>query len=51
MPVTDGFTSHFLEQLDSLWPLTPKRMFGGLGIRAGDPFFAPIAGGVLLSLL
>ena len=47
MPVTDGFTSFVLEQLDPLGPLTPKRMFGGVGIYAGDLFFALIAGDVL----
>ena len=47
MPVTDGFTSYVLEQLDALGPLTPKRMFGGVGIYAGDLFFALIAGDVL----
>jgi DNA transformation protein and related proteins len=47
MPVTDGFTSYVLEQLDSLGPLTPKRMFGGVGIYVGDLFVALIAGDVL----
>jgi DNA transformation protein and related proteins len=47
MPVSDSFTSFVLEQLDPLGPLTPKRMFGGVGIYAGDRFFALIAGDVL----
>jgi DNA transformation protein len=47
MPVSDGFVAFVLEQLDPLGPLTPKRMFGGVGLYAGDLFFALIAGDVL----
>jgi DNA transformation protein and related proteins len=47
MPVTDGFTSFVLEQLEPLGPITSKRMFGGVGLYAGDLFFALIAGDVL----
>jgi DNA transformation protein len=36
-----------LEQLDPLGPITPKRMFGGVGLYAGDLFFALLAGDVL----
>src|SRR6202011_6189680 len=40
MPVTDSFVAFVLEQLDSLGPITAKRMFGGVGLYAGDLFFA-----------
>jgi DNA transformation protein and related proteins len=36
-----------LEQLDPVGPITPKRMFGGVGIYAGDLFFALIDDDVL----
>ena len=47
MPVTDGFTSFVLEQLEAIGSITPKRMFGGVGLYAGDLFFALLAGDVL----
>jgi DNA transformation protein len=47
MPVTNGFVEFVLEQLDPIGPITPKRMFGGVGLYAGDLFFALIAGDVL----
>jgi DNA transformation protein len=47
MAVSDGFVALVLEQLDSLGPMTRKRMFGGVGLYAGDLFFALIAGDVL----
>jgi len=47
MPVTDGFVEFVLEQLDQVGPITPKRMFGGVGLYAGDLFFALIADDVL----
>jgi DNA transformation protein len=47
MPVTDSFVEFVLEQLDSLGPLTPKRMFGGVGLYAGDLFFALVADDVV----
>ena len=47
MAVTDSFVEFVLEQLDPLGPITPKRMFGGVGLYAGDLFFALIAGDVL----
>ena len=47
MPVSDGFVSFVLEQLDPLGPLTPKRMFGGVGLYASDLFFALVSGDVL----
>src|SRR5258707_4748071 len=47
MPVTEGFVAFVLEQLDAVGPITPKRMFGGVGLYAGDLFFALLAGDVL----
>jgi DNA transformation protein and related proteins len=47
MPVTDGFLQFVLEQLEAVGPLTSKRMFGGVGLYAGDLFFALIADDVL----
>ena len=47
MPVTDSFVEFVLEQLDPVGPITPKRMFGGVGLYAGDLFFALLAGDVL----
>ena len=47
MPVTDSFVEFVLEQLDPVGPLTSKRMFGGVGLYAGDLFFALVAGDVL----
>ena len=47
MPVTDSFVEFVLEQLTAVGPITPRRMFGGVGLYAGDLFFALIAGDVL----
>src|ERR1700682_6450854 len=47
MPVTDSFVEFVLEQLDPVGPITPKRMFGGVGLYANDLFFALLAGDVL----
>jgi DNA transformation protein len=47
MPVTDSFVAFVLEQLESLGPITPKRMFGGVGVYAGDLFFALLDNDVL----
>ena len=47
MPVTDSFVEFVLEQLDPVGPITSKRMFGGVGLYAGDLFFALVAGDVL----
>ena len=47
MPVTDSFVAFVLEQLDPLGPITPKRMFGGVGLYAGDLFFALVSRDVL----
>jgi DNA transformation protein len=47
MAVTDSFVAFVLEQLGPLGPIASKRMFGGVGLYAGDLFFALIAGNVL----
>src|SRR5262245_23524886 len=47
MPVTDSFVDFVLEQLEAVGPITSKRMFGGVGLYAGDLFFALIADDVL----
>lgn len=47
MPVTGSFVDFVREQLDGVGPITPKRMFGGVGLYAGDVFFALLAGDVL----
>lgn len=47
MAVTDSFVTFALEQLEPLGPIESKRMFGGVGLYAGDLFFALIAGDVL----
>ena len=36
--VTDSFVAFVLEQLEPLGPITSKRMFGGVGLYAGDLF-------------
>ena len=47
MPVSDGFVDFVLEQLDPLGPIVSKRMFGGVGLYAGDLFFALVSSDVL----
>jgi DNA transformation protein len=47
VPVTDGFVAFVLEQLEPIGAITSKRMFGGVGLYAGDLFFALVAGDVL----
>jgi DNA transformation protein len=47
VPVSDSFVDFVLEQLDPLGPITPKRMFGGVGLYAGDLFFALLSRDVL----
>lgn len=42
MPVTDDFREFVLEQLGRVAPVEWKRMFGGVGIYAGETFFALI---------
>lgn len=44
MPVSDTFRSYALEQLDrAIGPVRARSMFGGVGLYAGDHFFALIA--------
>ncbi len=40
MPVTASFTAFVVEQLEGTGEITPKRMFGGVGIYADGIFFA-----------
>jgi DNA transformation protein len=47
MPVSDGFAAFVLEQLAPIAPVTAKRMFGGVGLYAGDLFFALLMGDVV----
>jgi DNA transformation protein len=43
MAVSDGYRDYVLEQLGAHLDVRSKRMFGGVGIYAGDRFFALIA--------
>ncbi len=47
MPVTDGFVAYVLEQLEAVGDVSSKRMFGGVGLYAGDRFFALLDDDVL----
>ena len=47
MPVTDSFIAFVVEQLEGAGAITTKRMFGGVGIYAGDLFFALLSRDVL----
>ena len=47
MPVTDSFIAFIVEQLEGAGAITTKRMFGGVGIYAGDLFFALLSREVL----
>lgn len=40
MAVSDGFLAFVLEQLNGIRDVTSRRMFGGIGVYAGDRFFA-----------
>ncbi|MBZ5555889.1 MAG: TfoX/Sxy family protein [Acidobacteriia bacterium] len=40
MPVSASFLEFVLDQLDACGPITAKRMFGGVGLYAGECFFA-----------
>ena len=42
MAVSDSFLTFVLEQLESVRELSHRRMFGGVGIYAGESFFAVI---------
>ena len=47
MRVSDGFREFVLDQLDSIPGLYARAMFGGVGLYAGDVFFAILASDVL----
>src|SRR5438094_4963702 len=48
MPVSSSFRTFIVDQLSRVGPRVRARsMFGGIGIYAGDLFFALIAGDVL----
>jgi DNA transformation protein and related proteins len=47
MAVSDGFVAFVLEQLEAVDAITSKRMFGGVGVYAGDLFFALLDNDVL----
>jgi DNA transformation protein len=47
MSVSDGFLAFLLDQLEALGNVSPRRMFGGVGLYAGDMFFAIVAHDVL----
>ncbi len=40
MPVSADYQAFVLEQLGQVTPVRSRRMFGGLGVYAGDLFFA-----------
>ncbi len=40
MPKDDSFTQFVLDQLDAMGDVTSRRMFGGVGLYAGETFFA-----------
>ena len=43
LKVSDGFTSYVLDQLEELGGVTPKSMFGGVGLYHRGAFFGIIA--------
>jgi DNA transformation protein and related proteins len=47
MAVSDGFVQFVVDQLSDCGVILPKRMFGGVGLYAGDLFFAILANDVL----
>ena len=47
MAVSQSFVDFVIGQLESIGPMTAKRMFGGVGLYAGDLFFAIVAADVL----
>ncbi len=40
MPVSDGYLEFVLDQLREAAPVRARRMFGGVGLYAGELFFA-----------
>jgi DNA transformation protein len=47
MAVSPGFLDFVVEQFDACGPIVVKRMFGGVGLYAGDVFFAIVDDDVL----
>jgi DNA transformation protein len=47
MRVSDGFKSFVLDQLDELGEVTPRSMFGGVGLYRAGVFFGILAADVL----
>jgi len=47
MRVSDGFRSFVLDQLDGMGDITPKDMFGGVGLYSRGFFFGILAADVL----
>ena len=47
LTVTDAFKTFVLDQLDELGDVTPRAMFGGVGLYCRDVFFGIIARDVL----
>jgi len=47
MRVSTGFRSFVLDQLASVGDVTPKEMFGGIGLYSGGVFFGILASDVL----
>ena len=43
LKVSDGFRSFVLDQLEELGDVTPKSMFGGVGLYHGGVFFGLLA--------
>ena len=47
LKVSDGFTSYVLDQLEELGGVTPRSMFGGVGLYHNGVFFGILARDVL----
>ena len=47
MAVSENFTAFVVDQLEACGPIVTKRMFGGVGVYAGDLFFALLDNDVL----
>ena len=47
MAVTDSFTEFVVDQLSGCGPITPKKMFGGVGVYCRDVFFAILSNDLL----
>ena len=47
MPISEGYLTYVLDQLEGLGSITVKKMFGGAGLYLDSVFFALIADDVL----